>query len=210
MRRFVTPIATALVCAVTPAAASASPEAHGGGHFTWFNWPSAEDPTVGFAWVLINFVGLMLVLERLLFKPLRRGHATRYQAIKDELGRAAEAHAKATRLVDEYQTRLAGLDDEIAEIKQATLRRAEADRRRILDDAEVEAEKIKTNARNQAEREAEVRRRQIEDEIVDAAVTKAESLIRQQFGDADQRRLVDTYVDQIGRAPLGAESRRPS
>lgn len=207
--RRIAPVLAATAIVLAPAVVLASPDAHGGAEFSWFNWPGADNPNpnVGFGWVVLNFVGLMLILEKLLFKKLRTDHAARYESIKTELAKATEAHSKASALVSEYETRLAGLDDELAEIKRLTQERADADRKRIVQEAEAEAGKIKAFATAQAEREAEVRRREIEAEIVDKAVDKAEALLRQQLGDPDQRRLVDTYVDQIGSAPLGAQGR---
>ena len=59
--------------------------------------------------------------------------------------------------------------------------RAEADRKRIIEAAEQEAERIRAVAVAAAEREADVRRRQLEAELVDRAVARAEELLRKQF-----------------------------
>ena len=84
--------------------------------------------------------------------------------------------------------------------------RAEADSARIVTEAENEAEKIRTAAKAASERESEVRKRELEVEIVDRAIERAEALLRERFSQGDQTRLVDTFIGQISNSGLTAQS----
>jgi F0F1-type ATP synthase membrane subunit b/b' len=64
-----------------------------------------------------------------------------------------------------------------------------------------------TAARATSEREAAARVRQLEAEVVERAVERAEALLRSRLTPADQRGMVDRYVEQLGAVDFGG---RPS
>lgn len=216
MKRFTwtSRLLAAWVLSVIPAVVFASPHAEGGGahggehggggcaDMQWFAVQPDEQGRVGFLWVLVNFALLMFVLNWLLFSKLRAGHARERERIKGELERATEAREKAEALLSKYDAKLAKLDDEVEEIKSSARTTAEAEKKRILEDAEAEAEKIKAGAVTAAGLEGERRRKELEGEIVDRAVAAAEKAIRAKFGAADQRKMVDDYVTEVAQVKL--------
>lgn len=169
----------------------------------WIHWPSKEDGRVGYVWMLINFALLMLVLDRLLFRNLRSSNAEKSDHIKLELDRASEARAKAESLQADFEVRLGALGGEIADIKAKAAELAHAEGEQIIADAKEDADKIRRSASEQAEREGRRRQTEIEAEVVERALAKAEDIIKSSFGAADQARLVDAYVKQVGDAELG-------
>ena len=197
--------------------AAVSPEAgdhgghdgHGGG-IVWFNSPVGSQGKTGVIWLVINFVVLMWLLEKILFSKLREGNRNKHDTIKSRLQEATEAKAEAQSLVAEYRDRLKRLDDEIDTLMKDAKERAEADRARIIETAEREAERIKQLARVSAEREAASHKRRIEAEIVDRAVQRAEAVLREQIQAGDQTRLVDAYVEQLAGVELQSAPGRSS
>jgi F0F1-type ATP synthase membrane subunit b/b' len=156
-----------------------------------------EDGRTGFLIILINFTVLMLVLNKLLFRKLRRDNAEKSDAIRLELERATKARAEAEALAQEYETKLSALESEVASIRAIATASAEAERKHILAEAERAAEAIKRAATRAAEREAARMRAEIEREITTQAVDRAEAAIRSSFGSADQRRLIDAWVSDV-------------
>lgn len=187
--------------------ASPAPDAHGGehagGHIEWLTPVFGHTGSLGLVWIFINFGVLMWILNKILFQPLIRRTRDKHDAVKSELDMASEAREQAQQALAEIKGRLDGLDAEIDALMADAKKRAQADRARILADAEREAEQIKADAKASAEREANARRRQLEAEIVDRAVERAEALIRQTITPADQRGMVDRYVDQLGHVDFG-------
>jgi len=189
--------------------ASHEPSEHGGGGIVWISPIFGNTGKTGLLWILINFVVLMWILEKLLFSKLRVRTASKHDAIKSELDKATAARTEAESVLGDVKARLARLDAEAQELLADARSRAEADKQRIIEAAEKEAARIRAAALAAAEREAEVRRRQLEAEVVDRAVTRAEELLRKQFTSSDQARMVDEYVTQVGTAfaPTGAQPR---
>ncbi len=187
--------------------------ANPGAHDTGIQWISpifGNEGKMGLLWILINFAVLMYLLEKLLFSKLRARTAEKSDAIKNELDRATAARKAAEDVMTDARGRLDKLDGEVKSILDEAKQRAAADRDRIVAAAEVEAERIKAAARAGAEREAEQRRRELEAEIVDAAVARAEVILRGRIGAADHARMVDDFVGQIASAPMpGFQQAKP-
>lgn len=162
-----------------------------------------EDGKTGFVLIVLNFVVLMLVLNKLLFRNLRRSNAEKSDVIRLELERATRARTEAEALVEEYEAKLAALETEVAEIRAAAKESAQAEHQRIIAEAHTAADNIKAAAARAAEREAARYRTALEHEIVDQAIARAETAIRASFAPADQRRLVDAWVDEVTSTSIG-------
>jgi F-type H+-transporting ATPase subunit b len=189
----------------SPEAAADAHGAHGGGlgDINWFELKD-DQGRPGMIYVIINFGVLLFILDRIMFRNLRAGHREKRDHIKLELERAGEATAKAEKLINEFEGRLAEIEQEEARIMDAAKKTAQAEGERILKDAEAEAEKIKAAAIASAQREAMNRQQRLEEEIIARAVDKAEASIRASFGAADQRRIVDAYATEVAGSDLKA------
>jgi ATP synthase F0 subunit b len=214
-------LALANVALAAPAHGEAAPAAHGaapaagheaahGGGIEWISPVFGNTGKTGLLWILINFAVLMWLLEKLLFSKLRASTARKSDEIKSQLDRASAAREQAEGVMKDVRARLSRMDGEVEEILAEARSRAAADRSRIIAAAEAEAERIRQSAIAAAEREGELRRRQLEKEIVDRAVARAEVLLRERIGAADQVRMVDDYIRQAASAPLGAAEGGPS
>ncbi|MGH1348286.1 MAG: hypothetical protein ACRBN8_42415 [Nannocystales bacterium] len=201
----------ALAYAAAPAHGAPEGHADAGGHadahdggIVFFNDPFAGEEKTGILWLLINFAALMFILNKLLFIPLRKKTAAKHDDIKASLEKATAAHDEASSIIAEYRGRMEKLDDEIAELKADAKKRAENDRKSIIEAAEAEAQRIKDSAKAAAERDAEGRRKALENEILDRALERAEAAIRKTIAAGDQRRMVDDYVQGLGGMKLGS------
>lgn len=205
-------------CWLASGVASAEP-AHGGGvegsahgpvhhGITLFNWPSAEDPRIGLGYLIINFLVLAFLIHRLILRKLIQDNAVRHDDIRRQVEAAAESLAEATSLVADYKSRIERVAQESQQILEQSRRAAEADRLRLLGEAEVEVERFKAAAMAAAQREVSQRRAQLEGEVVDRAITRATELLRARFTDADQSRLVDDFAVELAGTSTGRASAR--
>lgn len=208
-------------CWFASGAAAAAPahggEVAGGAHggavhhdgITLFNWPSAEDPRIGLGYLVINFLVLAFLIHRLILRKLIQDNATRHDDIRRQVEAAAESLAEATSLVADYKSRIERVAQESQQILEQARRAAEADRLRLIGEAELEVERFKAGAMAAAQREVGQRRAELEAEVVDRAIARAGDLLRARFTDADQSRLVDDFAVELAgtstaRAPARA------
>ncbi|MFV8753261.1 hypothetical protein ACNOYE_22155 [Nannocystaceae bacterium ST9] len=180
-----------------------SPEAHGGGGIEWWGDGPADDGKTAVVILLINFVALLWVLNKLLFKNLRSANAEVSDAIRLELEKATSARSSAESLMREYETKLSALESEVGTILEQARQAADAEAKRILADAVDHAEKVKLAGVRTAEVEAARRRADLERELIEQTLVHAERAIRASFGAADQRRLLDSWVDEVSKSKLG-------
>jgi F-type H+-transporting ATPase subunit b len=168
---------------------------------------SAADEGGGAAsmlWHALNFallVGLLVYFGR---QPIQRFMAERRREIEGEIHSAADLLARTEGRLAEWQRRVDGLDVEVAEIRRQAQEAADADRARILADAEASAERIRRDAAVAADREIERARGALRAEAAELAMEVAARLVRENITDADRSRLVDEFVERVGTsAPDG-------
>ncbi|NJL80180.1 MAG: ATP synthase F0 subunit B, partial [Richelia sp. SM2_1_7] len=69
-----------------------------------------DDHKTAFIILLVNFLILLFILNRLLFRNLRSSNAEVSDTIRLELQKATDARAAAEGLVREYEAKLTSLD----------------------------------------------------------------------------------------------------
>ena len=176
-----------------------------GGHdsgLSLFNWPSDADPRIGLVWLLINFVVLLFLVNKLIWRNLVASNHVRHDTIKRELEEATSARMTAESVVRDFKAKIEAFEGERQALLEAARTGAAADRKRIVAEAEDEAAKIIDTATATAAREAEFRRTEVEAEIVGEAIERARALLLTSFNDADQRRLVDSYATEVATTTL--------
>jgi F-type H+-transporting ATPase subunit b len=177
-------VRTALAFALLLAAANpafAAEEGHGGSLF----------------WQVLNVLLLLGVLIWFARKPVLSYLAERRDTIAKNLEGSAALLAEAEHRLAEWTEKVAHLDREVAGIRAATGRAAEAERSRILADAELTAERIRRSASAVVERELQQAREALRREAADLAIELAGKALREQVNDADRARLLDEFIGHV-------------
>jgi F-type H+-transporting ATPase subunit b len=141
----------------------------------------------GLLWHLANFLVLLWLLQRFLFKPVVGMLDARAQRVRDSMEQAEQARRAAEQAEADRQTLLAETRREAEQIRA----RADEQAKRILADADVRAKERQQLAEQQAEAAA----KQIEDRVM--------AQVRAQLAD-----LVVTAVDRVTRGALDANAQR--
>ena len=166
-----------------------------------------EAPTINgkkLALQLVNFGVLIFILVKFGGPAIGKALAARHQQLKADLAAAAAARAEAEARLAQQEARLAALEQEIEGIRTGVKAEAEAEKARLIATAEERAKRIKEETRfvlEQAGKEAEARLRR---EVALAAVDLAEQMVRKSLGPADQQRLLDTFVADVGGDGAGS------
>src|SRR5438067_2043384 len=90
----------------------------------------------------VNFIILLLILQRLLYKPFLAKMAERTQAIQKSLDEAQAARAQAARQQEENETRLRAAHAEAAAIRAQALKDAADEQKRLVDAAQGRADHL--------------------------------------------------------------------
>jgi F-type H+-transporting ATPase subunit b len=147
---------------------------------------------------IVNFLILLLVLHRLLYKPLMAKMTERTDAIKRSLEEAQSARAEAARQQEENTARLRAAHQEAAQIRDQALREAAEEARKQMDAAQAQARRLVDDARAQMDAEVRQARESLRREVADLATAVAEKVIRKSLRDDDHRRIVAEAVGRLG------------
>ena len=149
-----------------------------------------------FIFYLINFLILMGVLTRFLYKPFLNMLAARKQSIKDALDNAELTNRRADEKMEQYSKRISKVEEESREIIRTAKIKADAQARDIIEDARKEAGYIIAKAEKTIEKEKEKAMEDMKQEIAVLAVMAAEKIVEREIQRAGQEAIVEEVIRQ--------------
>jgi F-type H+-transporting ATPase subunit b len=157
-------------------------------------------PSIGDVWwPFWNFVIYAIIIAKFAVPRAREFLKTRREEVVSAISQATATKQTAEARVSEYKAKLAGLDKEIQSI-HATLRdEAEREKSKLIREAQAMAVKIKEDANFLADQEVKIARQRIREELANQAEATARELVRRNLSPADQSRLVQEFIQNIGQ-----------
>lgn len=146
----------------------------------------------------INFIILLVILQRLLYKPLVAKMEERTAAIEKSLEEAQAARAEAARQAEENATRLRAAHAEAAAIRAQALKEAADEQRRLVEAARVESQRLVESAKAQMDADIRRAREELRREVAELATAVAEKLVRKSLREDDHRRIVADAIARLG------------
>jgi F-type H+-transporting ATPase subunit b len=146
----------------------------------------------------INFLILLFILKRLLYKPFLAKMEERTQAIQKSLDEAQAARAQAARQQEENETRLRAAHAEAAAIRAQAMKEASEEQKRLVEAARAESQRLVDGAKAQMDADVRRAREELRREIADLATAVAEKLVRRSLRDEDHRRIVAEAITKVG------------
>jgi F-type H+-transporting ATPase subunit b len=150
---------------------------------------------------IINFLVLVWILKRFLYKPVLKMIALRRAGIEKTLADAEDLHADAERLQEQYEGRLADWDQERQQAREALAREFEAERARKMAELQPALEQEREKARvAEARRQFDARRKMEETALMQGA-RFATRLLEQASGPDTEAHLVELVTTELSRLP---------
>ncbi len=147
---------------------------------------------------LINFLIFLYLIKRFLV-PLMKEHIhSRREEILSAVNEADEGKKRAEKTVQEYQSRLARLTEEISGIRDMLRREGETEKGRLVQEAKDLAARMKQDTDFLVEQEIKLARHELRREIARRAEEAAANAIQRRLTEADQNRLADEFVAELG------------
>ena len=147
---------------------------------------------------VVNFLVLLLILWRLLYRPLLATMEERSEAIRKSLEEAQAARAEAARQQEENAARLRQAHAEAAAIREQALKEAAEEQRRLVEAARAEAQRLMDSARAQTEADIRRAREELRREVAELATAVAEKLIHKSLRDEEHRRVIADAIGRLG------------
>ena len=149
-----------------------------------------------FIFYLINFLILVGVLWKFLYKPFLNLMDTRKQSIQDALENAELTNRRADEKMQNYNKRIAKVEEEGREIVREAKAKADEQARTIIEDANQKATDIMAKAEQSIEREKERAMEEMRQEVAALAVLVAEKIVEREIQRVGQEAIVDEVIRQ--------------
>jgi F-type H+-transporting ATPase subunit b len=161
----------------------------------------AGSPIVGMIAKLFNFAVLAGTLVYFLRSPIATYLRDRGTQIRGDLVNAADMRTSATAQLAAIDNKMAVLPAELDALRQAGAEELAAEESRMRQAAESERTRLLDQARREIDAQLKVAQRELLGHTADLAVAIASKRVKATITAADQARLVDRYLGQLGRAP---------
>jgi F-type H+-transporting ATPase subunit b len=168
----------------------------------WAATAEAEQhaPSINQIWFpLANFLIFVWILKRFALPLVRDFLRSRREEVLTTVKAAAESKSRAEAIVQDYKARLAHLDQEAKAIEASLRDEGERQKTKLLEEAQTLARKILEDARFLAEQEVKIARQKIREEVANLAEASARDLVRRHTTPADQVRLSEEFLREIGQ-----------
>jgi F-type H+-transporting ATPase subunit b len=150
---------------------------------------------------IVNFLVLVWILKRFLYKPVLEVIARRRAGIEQTLAEARQQQADAQQLKADYEGRLAQWDRERTQARQALDGELEQERTRARAALQAELELQREKARVSEARRSDDLRRRTEEAALAQGASFATRLLEQAAGADVEARLIELLLSELGELP---------
>ena len=147
---------------------------------------------------LLNFLAVFFVGTRFLWGPVTKMVQERQKEIDDMYSEADTARASAKAMEEEYQGKLSDARATSEQIVRDAVSRGQAREEEIIRQANAEASAMMDKAAADIALEKKKAINDAKDEIAGIALEIAGKVVGRQLSDADQTKLVDQFIDELG------------
>ena len=146
---------------------------------------------------LIVFIGLLLLLTKMAWKPLIDGLNERESSIADNIASAEQANEQAQANLRQYEEKLASVNDEASAILAEAKKDALAAKDKIVADAQEEAQRQRDKALADISAAKDQAVRELAEKSVDSAVSLAGNIVGRSLDKNDHSKLIEESIKRF-------------
>lgn len=184
---YITPILIVVLSVGMALASGGEAEGGHGGAELWKAWGLKT----------FNFIVLIGILYWLLASKIKDFFVGRRAEIKDDLEKAVERKAEAEKKYKDYSEKIDKASTEIDGILEMIKAQGVAEKKKIIEDAERTAKKMKEDAQARIEQEMKKATEELKAQAVDLSVKMAEEIIKRSVTQDDHKSMVKEYIDKV-------------
>jgi F-type H+-transporting ATPase subunit b len=162
----------------------------------WWDYPGLE------FWKFLNLLVFAAAMTYILRRRVTDALRSRREGIRRAVLRAQDQRDEAVRKLAEVDSRVAGVESEVAAIWGKAKAEAQAERERILHDTEAEMLKLREQSQREIESAGKVARQELRRFAAQQSVKLAEEVIEREIQPEDDARLIRLSVEGLGRSRI--------
>jgi len=147
---------------------------------------------------IVNFLVLIWILKRFLYKPVLNVIAQRRSTIENQSAEAQRLHEEAVSLKNQYQSRLSDWEQERQQARDANNQELEIEKARQLDALQVLLAQEREKAKIAEQRRRDEAVREIEHQALQQGAEFASRLLNMASGPELETRLISLLIEELG------------
>ncbi len=153
-------------------------------------------------WTVIAFVVLLLVLWKLVWKPMLAGLNARQEHIEKQISDAEETKKDAAKVLTDYNAKLEDVEHEGKKIIAEYVKKAENQGREIITKAGSEIEAMKLKAETGMERQRNEAQAQLWVQAGEIILKLGQDVLGKTIDEADNQKLIDQAVKRLSQEEI--------
>lgn len=147
----------------------------------------------------VNFLLLVFILWKLLYKPITEMFETRRATIQAALDDAEASRELAQKQKDEYDKQMGKAYDEAQKIIAEARDKAAAQADEIINEANKQADEIKAQAEIAVQRDRAAAVSELKTQIADLAALAAAQIMEREVATSNNDAIVDSIIESAGK-----------
>ncbi|GAF65060.1 F0F1 ATP synthase subunit B [Alkalihalobacillus trypoxylicola] len=147
---------------------------------------------------LAAFLTLLFFISKFALKPLLGVMEKREQMVSDQIENAEARSKEAEQYIKDQRIALEEARNEASEIIQNAKKLSEQQGQEILEQARVNAERIKDSALAEIQREKEHAVSELREQVASLSVLVATKVIEKELDEKEQEKLIQDYINEVG------------
>ena len=153
-------------------------------------------------WTIVCFGFTFLILKRYAFGPIQKMIDERRDRIRQALAEADHARQEARRLLEEHRALIGKAREEAEEIRADVRRDAEKLRTQAREEVEADRQRRLDETKRQIEAETQRALAQIRQEVAELTLIATAKVTGKVLDSKDQRRLIDEAIESLDFSAL--------
>jgi len=151
-------------------------------------------------WKALNFLLLLLLLHVFLKKPVGHAFQASATATRDEFELTQKEVLIKEERLQELQRKMQALEAELDERRAVSLKAIEAERKRVLDEAEAHSKQMHEHVEKRIQQTLAKAKNEIRQYLATEAAHLAEAGVKTQIDGPKKQALLDDYQNSITKA----------
>ena len=147
--------------------------------------------------VFLAFVILLIVVFYFAYKPVKKLIQKRAEYVDGKLRHAEQSEKEALEKVEEAKSNIKKSQQEALVIVEQAKADAEKERQRIKKQAKEEADQEVIRAKQEIEQEIEKSKDEIHSQIVDVAFDASKKVLSREVNQKDNEKLINQFIDDL-------------
>ncbi|MBT3168324.1 MAG: F0F1 ATP synthase subunit B [Candidatus Cloacimonetes bacterium] len=144
--------------------------------------------------VILNFILLLIVLNKMLYKPIKKFLAEREQKIASDIDDASGNKVKSEKLVEQKHEELKQSAEDIRKMKQLAKRDADKQASEIVDNAHTQEKKILKDTEDQLAHERDKVMKEIEGDLSELVTELSAKFLSEKIDVENDKKMISKII----------------